>query len=309
MKRFPVIVGPTAGGKSALGVEVSMRIGSGGEVVSADSMQVYRGMDVGTAKPTSDERAGVVHHLIDVREPEQPFSVDEWLGMAEGAISDVRTRGKTPVVVGGTLLYAKTLLEGLFEGPASDPALRAALNAMDPHERRAELERIDPSAAARIHFNDVRRTVRALEVYRLTGRPISVQQQEWDAGRVRADALLVGLEWPTEEINRRINSRVRQMVDRGLVEEVRELWSKGRLGPQAREALGYKQLIAAFERGGGTVVVGEAIEQIKVETRRFAKNQRTWLRRLRTTPGSVWIDAATIPRERWASLVLDRLGV
>ena len=307
MRRFPVIVGPTAGGKSSLAMRLAASL-PGVEIVSADSMQVYRRMDIGTAKPTPDDRRAVAHHLIDVVDPSDAYSVDDWLSAADARIEDIRARGGLPVVVGGTLLYAKALLEGLFEGPEPDPALRDALHAMDPHERRAELERVDPEAAARIHFNDARRTVRALEVYRLTGAPISAHQREWDTGAPRPDALLVGLDWSTEAINRRINARVRTMVDQGLVEEVRTLWEENAMGPQAREALGYKQLVGAFERGGSGGAVEDAIERIKVETRRFAKNQRTWLRRLRATPGSEWVNADETPPESWTRRVLDALA-
>jgi len=166
---FPVIIGPTAGGKSSLAIEIARRLADGaapglgpGEIVTADSMQVYRGMDIGTAKPTVAERMGAPHHLIDLREPVESFSVDEWLGMAEGAIADIRARGAVPIVVGGTLLYAKAFLEGLFDGPPADEELRAELSAMDPRERRLMLETVDPEAAQRIHANDLRRTIRAL---------------------------------------------------------------------------------------------------------------------------------------------------
>lgn len=275
MEPFPVIVGPTAGGKSALAVEVALR--ANGEVVSADAFQVYRGMDIGTGKPTLDERRGVPHHVIDVREPTEGFSVEQWLGLAEGAIADIRARGRTPVVVGGTHFYIKALLEGLFDGPAADATLRAALHATPAPDLRRELERADPAAASRIHPNDLRRTVRALEVLRLTGRPISAHQGQWDRGEGRRDARLVVLQWPIEAINRRINARVRAMMERGLAEEARALFGAGSLGPQAAEALGYKQLIAHFE---GRCGLEAAVEQIKIATRRYAKSQRTWLRRL-----------------------------
>lgn len=288
---MPVIVGPTAGGKTALAVEAARAIEQRGhtpaEIVSADSMLVYRGMDIGTAKPSDVERRGVPHHLIDVADPSEPFSVERWLALAEDAIADIRNRGGVPIVTGGTHLYVKSLLEGLFEGPGADESLRAELNAMDPDERRLELERVDPESATRIHPNDVRRTVRALEVYRLTGEPLSAQRNEWDTGHVREDAVLVGLLWPSEAINPRINARVKQMIENGFVEEARALWESDAFGEQSREALGYKQLIAHFE---GRCSLQEAVERIKIETRRFAKNQRTWLRRLRTTPNSRWID-------------------
>lgn len=297
---FPVIVGPTAGGKSALAVELALAVGKA-EIVTADSIQVYRGLDIGSAKPTTDERRGVPHHLIDVVEPTEPFSVHQWLGLAERTIDQIRARGALPVVVGGTHLYIKALLDGLFEGPEVDPRLREELRATDQRVLREELERVDPAAAVRIHAADHRRTVRAVEVYRQTGTPISDLQKQWDQeGHRRTDCVLVGLDWPAEAINPRINTRVKDMFEQGLADEARRLFDAGRFGPQAREALGYKQLIGHF---AGRCTLGEAAEKIKVQTRRFAKNQRTWLNRLRSTPGSVWIDAAGVPSGEWPGAV------
>jgi len=290
--RYPVICGPTAGGKTALAVGVCLELaarGSPGEVVSMDAFQVYRGMEVGTAKPTADERRGVPHHLIDILDPTESFTMHDWLARARDAMDDVRARGAIPVVAGGTHLYAKALLDGLFEGPPADEGIRAELNAMDPAERRRLLERTDPEAAARIHPNDVRRTVRALEVHRLTGKPISEHQQQWEGEPADSDALLVVIDWETEAINRRINARVKEMMARGLLDETRSLWERNQLGPQARHALGYKQLIVHLE---GRATLDEAVEQIKIETRRFAKNQRTWLRRLAARPGTLRVQAS-----------------
>ncbi|MCC6285558.1 MAG: tRNA (adenosine(37)-N6)-dimethylallyltransferase MiaA [Phycisphaerales bacterium] len=290
--RFPLIAGPTAGGKTALAVAVAQafteRALAPVEIISADSMLLYRGLDIGTAKPTGAERAGVHHHLIDILAPDQSFSVYQWLERAQSIIRVVRSGGGVPVVVGGTHLYVKALLAGLFEGPPKDDAVRARLEALSSAERRAMLEARDPAAAARIHPNDTRRTIRALEVCELTGTPISEHQRQWDRGP-SAEILLVGLEWPSEALNRRINARVRLMVEQGLIDEARRLWQGGTLGVQARESLGYKQLIEHFE---GRCSLDEAVERIKIETRRFAKNQRTWLRRLRTIPGSMWIPGA-----------------
>lgn len=301
---LPVIVGPTAGGKSSLAVALAHALTSRGtpaEILSADAYQVYRRLDIGTAKPTIAEREGIPHHLIDIVEPTERFTLNDWLSRAEQQIDDCRARNVIPIVVGGTHLYIKSLLEGLFEGPGADEALRAELRAIGPAALRAELERVDPQAAARIHPNDERRTIRAIEVFRLTGTPISAHQQQWDqpdapgSSRVRPDAILIGLDWPTELINPRINARVKDMISRGLVDEVRSLHLPSDqpgislLGPTAREALGYKQLIAHLD---GHASLESAIEEIKIETRRFAKNQRTWLRRLRTTPRSIWIDAS-----------------
>ncbi len=301
--RFPLIAGPTAGGKSDLAVEVAVLLrarGTPAEVVSADAFQVFRGMDIGMAKPTPAERRGVPHHLIDLVEPTVGFSVHEWLALAGPLIARLRAGGVVPIVVGGTHLYAKALLDGLFEGPPPDEALRAALRAMDPAARRVELERLDPAAAARIHRNDERRTVRALEVFRQTGTPISALQRQWDSAP-RADALLVALDWPAGAINARINARVRAMMDQGLLAEVRALHAAGRLGPQAREALGYKQLVEHLE---GRCSLDDAVERIKIETRRFAKNQRTWLRRLRATP-----EALVLPMEALAiSAAAERIA-
>jgi tRNA dimethylallyltransferase len=309
---MPVIVGPTAGGKSSLAVGVAVMLhetqGLRGEVISADAIQVYRGLDIGSGKVTAAEMRGVPHHLLDLREPTERFSVEEWLTLAERAIDDIRARGAVPIVVGGTHLYVKALLEGLFEGPGSDSAIRAALGAMDSRERFEELRSVDPAAAERIHPNDTKRVIRALEVYRLTGSPITSLQRQWDSESVRPDALLVGLEWPTPEINQRINARVRDMIDRGFVAEVAGLLERGQLGPTAREGLGYKQIAEALDEGGSASRIAEAVERTKIETRRFAKNQRTWLRRLRTTPGAFWLDAATVPPSQWPARVLERLA-
>ncbi len=290
VRPFPLICGPTAGGKTALAVALAhdfARDGHAGEVISADAFQLYKGLDIGSAKPTPEERQGVPHHLIDAVEPTEPFTVHDWLSQAERLIADIRARNRVPIVVGGTHLYVKALLEGLFEGPEPDETLRAELRATPLPHLRAELERVDPAAAERIHPNDDRRTVRALEVYRQTGTPISALQKQWDREKsARTDAVLVGLDWPADQINPRINARVRQMMADGFLEEVRALDAQHKLGPQAREGLGYKQLLAHLH---GHCSLDDAVEQIKIETRRFAKNQRTWLRRLRATPGSVWL--------------------
>lgn len=286
---IPVIAGPTAGGKTSLAVEVALRDAAGGEVISADSMQVYSGMDIGSAKPTADEQRGVPHHLIDLVDPASvaagsAFTVDDWLPEADAAVRSIHERGHLAIVAGGTNLYLKAFLEGLFQGPPPDPELRQRLSAMESTALRAELVRVDPAAAERIHSNDRRRTIRALEVYEQTGVPISEHQRQWDRGSVRPGTRLFVLEWPTESINRRINRRVRIMMEQGLLEEVDRLRAAGAMAGQPAEALGYKQLLAHLD---GELTLDEAVERIKIETRRFAKNQRTWLRRLAATPGAV----------------------
>jgi tRNA dimethylallyltransferase len=310
-QRFPILVGPTAGGKSALAVATAHRLGEwyglAAEIVTADSIQVFRGMDIGTAKPTVAEMDGFPHHLFDLIDPRDRFSVHQWLGLAERTIAEVRARGAVPIVVGGTHLYVKALVDGMFEGPEVDDGLRAELNGRDLAELRRELETVDPVAARRINAADKRRTVRALEVFRATGTPISVLQSQWDRDvQRRKDCAIVGLEWPIDAVNRRINARVKQMIDRGLIDEARSLWERGMLGVQAREALGYKQLIPYFEGGCSAE---DAIERIKIETRRFGKNQRTWLKRLKMVPGSVWIDTQAVPAAEWPGLVLKACGI
>ncbi len=284
-----VIVGPTAGGKTALATALAERLPGGGECISADSMQVYRGMDIGTAKPTAEEQAAARHHLIDIAEPDEAgFTVDNWLERAERVIAEIRGRQRWPIVVGGTNLYVKALLYGLFDGPEPDPALREHLQSLDDALLRERLERIDPEAAGRIHHRDRKRTIRAIEVFEHTGQPISAWQRQWSGRPARDDAILLGLIYSAEAINRRINARVKAMMEAGFADEVRRLYGEGRLGPQAREALGYKQLIEHFK---GDRTLEEAVEQIKIRTRRFAKQQRTWLRRFRAEPRSAWIEA------------------
>ncbi len=296
-----LIVGPTAGGKSALALALAQQLPEHGEIISADSMQVYRGMDIGTAKPTLAERQLVPHHLIDIVEPDEPYSVDDWLSAALRLVEEIRGRGRRPIIVGGTNLYVKAFLEGLFDGSPPDQALRAQLAEWNTEQLHAEVSRIDPVIAERIHRNDRKRLTRAIEVYRATGTPLSAWQSQWGSAASRRDVLLIGLGWPVETINRRINARVRTMIEAGLVEEVRRLHGAGRLGRQAREALGYKQLIAAIE---GRAALDDAIERIKIETRRFARKQRTWLKSFRHHPGSLWIDCSDDPAQDIAGQVL-----
>lgn len=300
--RFPVICGCTASGKSSLAVAVAQWLkrerGIASHILAADAFQIYRGMDIGTAKPDTSERGGVEHTLIDLVEPRERFTVDDWLSRAEAEIAACRAAGIVPIVVGGTHLYVKALMEGLFDGPPANEEIRARLGAMPREELRAMLERLDSPTAARLHANDTRRTIRALEVLELTGTPISEHQRQWQAqARGREDAVLVCLHWETEALNRRINERVRRMRAAGLLDEVRGLVESDALGPQSAEALGYKQLLPIVRRAHGDGVwpprsgdLDDAFERIKIDTRRFAKNQRTWLKQLRITPGAVNVE-------------------
>tara|TARA_B110000196_G_scaffold47681_1_gene38256 strand:- start:1158 stop:2072 length:915 start_codon:yes stop_codon:yes gene_type:complete len=286
MRPIILILGPTAGGKTSLSIELANRIEGGGECIIADSMQVYTGMDIGTAKPTAEEQSQAVHHLIDIADPrDDGFTVETWLTKANDSIEDVRSRGKWPIVVGGTNLYVQSLLFGLFDGPECDQEKRDELHAVPNPELLERLRKLDPEAADRIHVNDKRRLVRAVEVCEATGMPLSSLQAQWGKPMPREDARMIGLSWPVKTINRRINSRVRTMFDQGLLNEVEGL--KDSLGKQASEALGYKQLLAYFE---GKSTLEEAQERIKILTRRYAKQQRTWLKRFKILPSANFID-------------------
>jgi len=285
---YPVIVGPTAGGKTALAVELATRLT--GEVVTADAYQIYTDLTIGTAKPTDDEQQGIPHHLIDIVDLKDRFTVHDWLSLANPLVDTLQNDHITPIVVGGTNLYVKAFLDGLFTAPEPTQAIKEQVETMPQPDRRAMLSEVDPIAAERINGADLRRTRRALEVYLQTGTPISELQKQWEHEKTsRPEAVLVGLDWPTELINARINQRVKIMIDTGLVEEARAIFDADGFGDQSCEAIGYKQLIAHFE---GRCTLDEAIERIKIDTRRFAKNQRTWLKRLRVREGSIWINAA-----------------
>ncbi|MCH2139566.1 MAG: tRNA (adenosine(37)-N6)-dimethylallyltransferase MiaA [Phycisphaerales bacterium] len=283
-----ILTGPTAGGKTALAVELAERLPGGGECVSADSMQVYRGMNIGTATPDEEEQRGIPHHLLNVVDPNAPWTLDDWLRAAERAIDEIRGRGRWPIVAGGTNLYLQALLYGLVEGPPPDPALRDELLAMTKEDLRRKLESCDPDAAARIHPNDIRRAVRVIEYAQGTGEALSEAQVQWEDA-CRSDMHFIGLIWPTEDINRRINARVGSMMERGLLAEVRDLHERQTLGAQAATAVGYAQLVEHLE---GRLTLEEATEQIKIRTRRFAKQQRTWLRRFRSIQSSTWLEPA-----------------
>ena len=284
-----VLMGCTGCGKGAVGRRLAELMDA--EIISVDSMKVYRRMDIGTAKPSAEVREGVRHHLIDVVEPSESFSAAEFVEMADAAVADIAARGKRVLAVGGTTLYLKSFVEGLFEGPSADPALRETLEA-DIAERglaamHAELTKVDPDAADRIHPNDERRIVRALEVYRITGRPLSQLQTQWDAGPGRYPATFTGLRRPREEQSHRINQRVKRMMELGLVEEVRSLMAEPTgMSKQASYAIGYAEIIAHLN---GQCSLEDAVERVKINTRQFAKHQRTWHRRFQNVR---WTDLA-----------------
>jgi tRNA dimethylallyltransferase len=276
-----VILGATASGKSALAMELARRMR--GEILSLDSMQVYRGMDIGTAKPTPAERADVRHHLIDVVEPTESFTVARFVELADACVADAAARHVPLIATGGTPLYYKALFEGLFDAPGADAALRDRLASQTNESLHARLSQVDAPAAARIHVNDRKRLVRALEVFELTGRPISAMQVEWgssDTGAfARHPARWFGLEWDREALNRRINARVKQMLADGWVDEVRRLLDRhGELSKTAAEATGYAELIRHVR---GELSLDDAVEQIKIATRQLARKQMKWFRRWR----------------------------
>lgn len=272
-----VILGPTASGKTAVSLAAAREAKA--EVLSVDSMQVYRGMDVGTAKPTASERGGIPHHLIDVVEPTEPFTVARFVESADAVIADAGRRGVPLVATGGTPLYYKALFEGLFEGPGADEAVRARLREAPNEELFRRLAEVDPEAAARIHVNDHKRLVRALEVYELTGKPISSFQTHWAAPAWRHRAAWVGLDWDRDTLNRRINARVKAMIAAGWVDEVRRLLDgHAPLSHTAAEATGYRELI---DHLAGKTTLDEAVEQIKIATRQLARRQMKWFRRFR----------------------------
>jgi tRNA dimethylallyltransferase len=310
-----VLTGPTASGKTQLGLQLAERLGA--EIVSMDSMTLYRGMDIGTAKPSIAERARVRHHLIDVLDPWESASVAWWLAQAAECCRDIESRGRRPMFVGGTPLYLKALQFGLFDGPPANEELRRRLEreaeADGPQTLHERLGRIDPVSAARLHPNDVRRVVRALEVWELTGRPLSAWQQQWpetrgsrieDRGSNEGGAWILDprssildhclwLDLPRAELYDRINRRVQQMLAGGFVEEVRALRELSRpLSREAAKALGYKEVLAYLD---GRLTLEATVAEIQTRSRNLAKRQLTWFRRLpgcravnRELTGELW---------------------
>lgn len=275
-----LILGVTASGKGALACEMAQALS--GEIISVDSMKVYRRMDIGTAKPSAGKRSRIPYHLVDVVEPSESFSVDQFLDLTHKAVADIQSKGRPVIAVGGTAMYIKALLYGLFEGPGSDTAvrdrLRAEIAAAGLPALHRRLAAVDPEAAGRIHPNDEKRIIRALEVHELTGRPISSFQKQWDA-QPPSDWTVIGLCRDKEKENQRMNLRVKRMVDEGLLDEVKSLLAEPKpLSKQAAAAIGYAEVIAHLE---GKCTFDDAVEQIKINTRKFAKAQRTWFKTFR----------------------------
>ena len=285
-----VICGPTASGKTALAVELALR--HRGEVVSADSMQIYRRMDIGTAKPTREEMWGVPHHMLDVADPEEDFSVARYVDMAAKCVDDILSRGKLPILAGGTGLYIDSLLSGRTFAPFQpDSPLRGQLEEQLRREggaaMLARLAQVDPDSAARLHPNDEKRIVRALEVYQSTGKTITQHNLETQAIPPRYDALTLALAFERrEDMWSRIDRRVDQMMDQGLVAEVQGLLDSGVPAKcTAMQAIGYKEMAAALLSGGD---VRAAAEEIQLRSRQYAKRQLTWFKRNKAARWLLW---------------------
>lgn len=285
------LVGPTASGKSELAVELAERLEA--EVCSLDSMAVYRGMDVGTAKPSAEERTRVPHHLFDLVDPRERYDASRYKADAERVAAALMSGGKRALFVGGTAFYLKILVHGLFQGPPPDLALRRAIEEraerLGAEALHTELQGRDPASAERLHPNDVRRVVRALEVLEQTGKPLSAWQTEWRGAPSRPHRI-VALGLDPDSLDERIRARTRAMLAAGWIEEVRAIQAQGGFGPTARQALGYGEILDVLE---GRSEEGKLAALIALRTRQFARRQRTWLKHF---AGLRWL-AAEAPRE------------
>ncbi len=274
------LTGPTASGKSRVAIELASRLG--GEIVSLDSMAVYRGLDIGTAKPSSDDRQRVPHHLLDIVDIDEEFSLAQYVEQATTTALDILDRGRAVVFVGGTPLYLKAMLRGIFEGPPADWDLRHRWQfesqQHDDDWLHAKVAEIDPASARKLHARDTRRLIRVLEVFAKTGRPMSELQQQFDRARSASDCRVFVLDWPREVLFRRIDERVDRMFADGLVDEVRGVLATGRtFGRTAGQAVGYREVLKHFASARD---LAATIELVKTRTRQLAKRQLTWFRSL-----------------------------
>ncbi len=295
------LTGSTASGKTAVAVALARRIGA--EIVALDSMTLYRGMNIGTAKPTLAEREGIPHHLIDVLDPWESASVAQYRNWAVDLVAEIEARGRRVVFVGGTALYLKALLRGLFEGPGTDTELRRQLEAEARQQGgavlHARLAQLDPASAARLHPNDQRRVVRALEVAAATGRPLSAFQNEHDQP-APAGVAVFALQRPRDELRARIDRRVVQMFDDGLVNEVRALLDAPRpIGPVPAQGVGYREVISLLNGGSS---LAQTVALVQTRTRQFAKRQQTWFRGLRE------VEPWPVPRDEAPADTASRLA-
>ena len=295
------LTGATASGKSALALRLAKRLG--GEIISVDSMQVYVGLDIGTAKPSLEEQAEVPHHLIDVAKLDEAFDAAQFVHLAKRAEAIVRKRGNRPIFCGGSGLYFRALMEGLGESPPSDNALSETLAAISLEALIDELKSKDPQAAAQVDLQNPRRVVRAVEVIRLTGRPYSEQRIGWNENG-QAPENLFCVQREVETLNQRIHARVDVMFEHGLVEETKRLAKRGlRENRNARQALGYRQVLELLE---GSLCLEDTIELVKTKTRQFAKRQRSWFRNQMTCETVEW--AADEPVDACCDRLLGRIS-
>ncbi|MGD9719695.1 MAG: tRNA (adenosine(37)-N6)-dimethylallyltransferase MiaA [Pirellulales bacterium] len=274
------LTGPTASGKSAVALALAPLVSA--EIVSLDSMALYRGMDIGTAKPTDAERAAVPHHLLDILEPDQEFSLAQYVDAAHAAAADIRARGRTPLFVGGTPLYLKALLRGIFAGPPANWELRERWRQFGlghgDEALHARLAEVDPATARRLHARDTRRIIRALEVKETTGQSITELQQQFDRARCPTECRVFALEWPRAELVARIDARVDAMFAAGLIDEVRVLLARPQpLSRTASQAVGYREVI---DHVRGVRDLPATVHLVKLRTRQMAKRQMTWFRSL-----------------------------
>lgn len=290
-EKLAVIVGPTAVGKTKISVDVAKKLR--GEIISGDSMQIYRGMDIGTAKIKKEEMQGIPHHLIDIKDPEESFSVAEFQRIVREKISEISRRGRLPMIVGGTGLYIQSVLyDYRFTGKGNTGRLRKELQERLRREGTEKLYRelsgIDPDSAIKIHPNDGRRIIRALEIYYSTGVTMTEHLRK-QRNELRYDAAIVGLTMDRERLYRRIDERVDRMIEAGLLEEARRFYDRGLRGCQSIQAIGYKELYAYFD---GTLSLAEAIALLKKNTRNYAKRQYTWFKNKMDVQ---WFDVEAYP--------------
>jgi len=276
-EKLVVLIGPTAVGKTKMSIELAKRLDA--EIISGDSMQIYRGMDIGTAKITPAEMQGIPHHLIDIKDPEDSFSVAEFQQLVRPLIREITRRRKLPMIVGGTGLYIQSVLyDYQFTDAPSDEGYRQKLRKFVEENGEMALfhmlKAVDEESAARIHPRNVRRVIRALEIYHCTGKTMS-EWQKTQTPELLYDAAIIGLTMEREQLYRRINERVEQMIANGLLDEVKALYDRGLRDCQSIQAIGYKELYAYF---AGAISLEEAIEQLKQNSRRYAKRQLTWFR-------------------------------
>lgn len=282
-----LIVGPTGAGKTQLALEIAQKIN--GEIVTADSMQIYRYMDIGTAKPTAQEQALIPHHLLDIIDPDQNFSAGQYRTLAAQAIDSILKKNKNVLVCGGTGLYIKSLIHGIFPGSKENEAIDQELRAKAAQSGEGylyeELKKVDPASALRIHPQDTFRIIRALEVYYLTGFPISQHHEKHAFKERHYEYLQIGIHWDRPTLYDRINQRCEQMVKDGFIEEVRSLRSRGYHSElKSMRSLGYRHVCAFLE---GKISLEEAMRTMKLDTRRFAKRQLTWFR---ADSSIVWVE-------------------